>query len=475
MPASIDKELVALQPEHFGPLEPFVTDPEITDVDYNGYMLLVRDKYGTRRNVDIEFTESDFNMLVQHIQNSVGKEFNRTHPLLEAESEQYRLSVVHSSVNGGKDAERKSICIRKTPPRVAIETRESIENGYMKKDVISLLMNLIKCHANFIICGTPGTGKTELAKYLGMAIDPLERVITIEDSREWRYHDLKPDADCVELQVTPSFDYFAAIKCCLRQNPDWICVSEIRGLESENYIQQLSTGCHGITTLHTDSVKNIPNRIANMGTPNPAKMIKDVYTFVNVGILIDIRVQPDGSKKRRIAEVGLFSPPEHGASEGTCTLIVEDGKLIVPPDEILDMLPEAVKTRFRDRKVENPLYYKDIDDACVGLYFSPFTGDVVSKLDYDKEVKEFEKQKKEAEEVADAEQSEDDSTQQAQPQTTSAQQTRGTEDMRVVTKPTASSPTQPNRPQPLSTSMPKPLTSQKPKPVKDMRSGRRLY
>lgn len=397
MPATIDKSLIELDSKMFGALEPYVTDTEITDVDYNGYMLLVRDKFGTRRKVDIDFPDSEFKKLVQHIQNSVGKEFNRQNPLLEAESPQYRLSVVHESVNGG-DGGRRSICIRKTPPRVEIKTRESIENGYMKKDVISILMNLVKCHANFIICGTPGTGKTELAKYLGMAIDELERVITIEDSREWRYHDLKPNADCVELQVGDNFDYYAAIKCCLRQNPDWICVSEIRGIESENYIQQLSTGCHGITTLHTDSVKNIPNRIANMGTDNPSKMIKDVYTFVNVGILIDIRIQPDGTKKRRIAEVGLFSPPEHGAKEGTCTLIVDDGKLVVRPEEIMDMLPDAVKTRFRDRKIENPLYYKDVEDACEGLYFSPFTGDVVSKLDYDKEMKELEEQKKSAEE-----------------------------------------------------------------------------
>lgn len=82
--------------------------------------------------------------------------------------------------------------------------------------------------------------------------------------------------------------YTKAIKTCLRQNPQWVLLSEARSTEVKYLIECFSTGLHGLTTLHTDDVRKIPDRISNMMEDASAqnRVVNDVHTFLNVGIMI---------------------------------------------------------------------------------------------------------------------------------------------------------------------------------------------
>ena len=85
---------------------------------------------------------------------------------------------------------------------------------------MAFLENAVKAHMNIIMCGLPGSGKTELLKYLTRFVPDNERVITIEDNLEIHYADINPGKDAGELKVNEIlFDYTKAIKACLRQNP----------------------------------------------------------------------------------------------------------------------------------------------------------------------------------------------------------------------------------------------------------------
>lgn len=365
------EDAIAMTPDFFGPLLPYVEDEDVTDIDYNGSDTWIRTCHGLRykaKELTDKMTKQFVTRLTARIQTSVSKEFNPQHPLLEAETKTLRISIVHESVCNG----RRSICIRKTPTSVRVNTRASVETGYASPELLSFLRNAVAAHFNVTICGEPGTGKTEFAKYLSMQIPDKERVITIEDNLEWHYHELKPSADCVEMQVSAQFSYFDAIKACLRQNPTWIMVSEVRGKEVANYLQQLTTGVHGITTLHTGDVANVPDRLCNMAadTSSRERTEGDIYTFLDLAVLVDMVMTDDGLLKRRVSQVGFFFTDENGKHK--MLRIFDNGRLVKPD------LPPDVMARFSRAHIDNPFINDKIVAQCEGLDLSSL--DLVSHI-----------------------------------------------------------------------------------------------
>ena len=110
-----------------------------------------------------------------------------------------------------------------------------------------------------------------------------ERVITVEDSLELHYGDINPAHDYVELQVSENFDYRKAIKASLRQDADWLVLSEARSSEVEALLEEWSTGISGFTTIHLDDLRKLPDRIGNMmDNKEAAERIEDrVYSDVD--------------------------------------------------------------------------------------------------------------------------------------------------------------------------------------------------
>lgn len=198
------------------------------------------------------------------------------------------------------------------------------------------------------------THNTELAKFLTQFIPEDQRVITIEDSPEWHFKEINPGHDCVEMRVSKEFDYSAAIKTCLRQNPKWIALSEARGEEAKWLITSWSTGVNGVTTIHTDDIHKIPARlIAMMNDRNDAeRMISDIYDFVNVAILVRRKAMADGTSKRYVDQVGFLY--RDGDREDVMQL-VRNGEFVS------DELPNDIRFRLERAGVTEPFESAEID------------------------------------------------------------------------------------------------------------------
>lgn len=336
----------------YGPLLKYIENEDITDIDYNGKALWIRDCKNIRKQVDEDIPEGFLDEFVQHVANSVSKDFNKLHPLLEAETPNLRISVLREpAVVSGL-----SLCIRKTPPFARITVQNAYENDYATVLQLSLLHNLVKAHRTVMICGEPGVGKTEFAKFLSGFIPEDERVITIEDSLEWRYRELKPSADCVEMQVSDVFTIDDALKASLRQNPKWLMVSELRGEEVSSYIKNISAGMKSITTLHTDDVRNVIDRICNMSA-NPVareRMETDLYTFLDAAVLISMKENPDTGECKRFVDQLCFFYSANGKKHKY--MVFDNGKLVS------EALPEAVVRKFNKEGVSNPFISWDIQE-----------------------------------------------------------------------------------------------------------------
>lgn len=334
--------------EQFGPLYPLVRNDRITDINWNGRQLWIdhldRGRYCSNILLEAAFIQQ----FTSHISNVVSLNFNKHTPLLEAEANGLRISIIHESyARSGR-----SISIRKSPPIKRLYDEMMIQEQYCTKEMLVFLKNCVKAHMNIVICGQVGSGKTELLKYLTQFIPGNERVITVEDTLEIHYSTIYPDKDGIEIKVDPErFSYTQAIKASLRQLPNWILLSESRGDEVRYLMESLTTGHYCMTTIHTDDVRKIPERIRNMIRDSyAAKRIgRETYIFLDICILIRKTVGSNGMIRRYIDQIGCFSSSDRGKQQRVI-LFVQDGEFVC------HQLPEDIMDKFRKNDIEDPFH-----------------------------------------------------------------------------------------------------------------------
>ncbi len=336
-----------LRRQDYGVLYPYIVSEDVTDINWNGRQLWIDDlkkgRYQAGEVLAKEFVER-FASLISSV---VSIPFNKINPVLEAETEELRISIVHECVTSSG----VTISLRKIPAVRRMKKEEMIREGYCEKAVAEFLEGCIQAHCNIAICGMPGAGKTELLKYLTRFIPDSERVITIEDTLEIHYGKINPRKDCVEMKVAENFTYTAAIKACLRQLPRWIILSEARSEEVRYLMESLSTGTYGLTTLHTDDVRNIPDRIKNMagGDMGRERILNDVYRFINIGVLVKSIIEEEGRITRRIEQICVFDRrgENYLKSVNEITLLVDHGEMTG------EKLPLNLARRFREQGISS--------------------------------------------------------------------------------------------------------------------------
>lgn len=341
------QEVITFEPteEQFGVLWKYIRQPDVTDVDYNGTDLWITDLKKGRYLAKEKLTETFIDAFTHNISNCVNKQFNNANKILEADTKELRISIIHPSaaVSG------ISICIRKSPSIVRNTITSMLQDNYCPKEILQLLINCVKSGMNFVFGGEPGAGKTECAKFFMQFIPKEDRVITIEDSLEIHYSDICPGADAVELRIGQGFDYTDAIKSSLRQNPKWLMLSEARSVEVTSLLEQWSTGVNGFTTIHLDDLRKLPDRIQNMmNNVNDAERMENrIYRYVNVGILIRCIRQPGQKTRRYMDQVCFFSREESG---NKIYMLVKDGELISKE------LPPEIQKKFRHAGIMEPYF-----------------------------------------------------------------------------------------------------------------------
>lgn len=337
-----------LEKESFGPFWKFIANEEITDIDFNGREMWLTNIYNERYRVSPVYVKENFSaafveQFTQRIANVVSRQFNKRYPELEAETSELRVTIVHESVARSG----RSISIRKTPPIIRLSAEKALQEHFCEEKVLALLINCVQSKMNMIFCGMPGIGKTECIKFFSQYIPEHERVITIEDTMEIRYSVTNPGKDCIEMRVSDLFDYADAIKASLRLNPKWIMLSEARSREVKYLLQSWSTGVCGMTTLHTDDVRNIPDRILNMleSRVDADRLENDIYEAMDVGVLIRKKKNEKNVIYRYIDQVCFFLR-ENGKNR--IVMVVKDGQLLDHD------LPELLMKRFLRASVYDP-------------------------------------------------------------------------------------------------------------------------
>ena len=271
----------------FGPIKPLLANDDITDISYsnNGQVWLKTLSKGVYR---IENTGID-NTLIEKIAfqcaNSMGKSFNMANPFLDSESDELRMNFVHDSIARNGIA----LLIRKTPAKIRLQKDKIIAEDYIRLDIHDFLLKCVEGHCNILVSGETGSGKTEFVKYLAAHTKENEKIITIEDTLELHLDKIFPTRDIVAMKTNNIASYSDVLVTCMRQNPRWILLSEVRSAEAVMAVRNsISSGHNILSTIHSDKASSIPSRLYSLLETNQdiEQFLKSIHRYVQLGVHI---------------------------------------------------------------------------------------------------------------------------------------------------------------------------------------------
>ena len=144
-------------------------------------------------------------------------------------------------------------------PRTLDEIGFSDDQLRLLKRSVSLSSGMI------LICGATGSGKTTTLYGLIENIDfSLKNVISIEDPVER----VIPGVSQMEVNAAAGITFAGLLRNALRQNPDVICLGEIRDEETAQIaVHAAQTGHLIVSTLHGNDAVDTFDRLTGLGVP----------------------------------------------------------------------------------------------------------------------------------------------------------------------------------------------------------------
>lgn len=269
----------------FGLLMPLLDDDDVTDISYsnNGQLWIKTLSQGVKPAHIDGLNNEVMEKLAFQCSNVMGKTFNMAHPLLDAESAELRLNFVHESIATNGIA----VLIRKTPAKIRLNKDKLVKEDYVSLKLHDFLMTCVNGHCNILVSGETGSGKTELVKYLASHIKEDEKIITIEDTLELHLDKIYPNRDIVAMKTNNIASYSDVLVACMRQNPRWILLSEVRSAEAVLAVRNsISSGHNILSTIHSDKASSIPMRLYSLleSSQDIDQFVKGMHRYIQLGI-----------------------------------------------------------------------------------------------------------------------------------------------------------------------------------------------
>lgn len=293
---------------NFGSLQKYLDDDNITDISYsNGGQIWLKslDK-GVYRVDNEDINDALVEKIAFQCSNVMGKSFNMAQPFLDAESSELRLNFVHDSIARNGIA----AVFRKTPAKIRLEKEKLINEKYISVNMHEFLIRAVRGHCNIIVSGETGSGKTELVKYLASHTLENEKIITIEDTLELHLDRIFPHRDIVAMKTNNIASYSDVLVTCMRQNPKWILLSEVRSAEAVTAVRNsISSGHNILSTIHADKAESIPSRMYSLLETNIdlEQFLKTIHRYVQLGVFVRGRMDPKAGRfVREIGEITEF-------------------------------------------------------------------------------------------------------------------------------------------------------------------------
>ena len=285
----------------FGPLQPLLDDPEITEVMVNGPNKIYIERRGvlTKTNITLE-NDDQVLRLIEKIILPLGRRIDADSPMVDARlPDGSRVNAVISPVA----IDGPTITIRKFD-KGKLTIQQLIQFGSLTQGMSEFIKACVIARLNIVISGGTGSGKTTLLNVLSGFIPDNERIVTIEDAAELKLlqdHVVRMEAKPANTEGRNSVSIRDMVRNALRMRPDRIIVGEVRGGEALDMLQAMNTGHDGsLTTLHANTARDAISRLETMcmmaGMDLPVKVIRQQIASA-IDLIIQQSRMRDGARK----------------------------------------------------------------------------------------------------------------------------------------------------------------------------------
>src|SRR5215208_6624678 len=285
----------------FGPIQPLLEDPDISEVMVNGPKKIFIEKGGKLTKSPITFDDDDHVLrIIDRIILPLGRRVDADSPTVDARlPDGSRVNAVIRPVS----IDGPSITIRKFK-KDKLSIQQLIDYGSLTPNMAEFIRACVLAHLNIVISGGTGSGKTTLLNVLSSYISEEERIVTIEDAAELQLqqdHVLRMETKVPNTDGRGAVTIRDLVRNSLRMRPDRIIVGECRGGEALDMLQAMNTGHDGsLTTLHANSPRDALSRMETMvlmsGMDLPLKVVRQQISSA-VDLIIQQTRLKDGSRK----------------------------------------------------------------------------------------------------------------------------------------------------------------------------------
>jgi len=292
----------------FGPINPLLLDPEVSEVMVNGPDAIYMERNGKIELSNVQFRDDEHVMnVIEKIVAPIGRRIDESSPLVDArlpDGSRVNAIIPPLALNG------PTITIRKFS-KDPFTIDNLIGFGTVTREMATFLDACVKADLNTFVSGGTGSGKTTTLNVLSNFIPFDERIITIEDSAELQLgqeHVVSLESRPPNIEGKGGIPIRELVRNSLRMRPDRIVIGEVRGGEALDMLQAMNTGHDGsLATGHSNSPRDMISRLETMvlmaGMELPIRAIREQIAGALDVIIQQARLKDGTRRITHITEV----------------------------------------------------------------------------------------------------------------------------------------------------------------------------
>lgn len=294
-----------------GKIEALIKDEKLEEIVINSSknpVAVYHRKHGwLKTNIKLE-SEKETQNYSEAIARKVGRQISVLNPILDAHlGTGDRVNATLNPIS----SEGNTITLRlfaRNPWTMVSYLKP--QNNSMSYEMAALLWQAIQFEMNIIIAGGTASGKTSALNGLLALVQPFQRIVTIEDTRElmlpsfqWNWVPL------VTRQPNPEgageVTMLDLVVNSLRMRPDRIVMGEIRRKkEAEVLFEAIHTGHSVYATIHADTGAQVIKRLIEPPIEVPPAEVEDVH-------LVVVQYRDRRKNLRRTLEISEILPGDN--------------------------------------------------------------------------------------------------------------------------------------------------------------------
>jgi pilus assembly protein CpaF len=299
-----------------GPLEQYLAQADLEELLVNGHTngFVIRSG-GTKERIPTGFaSEAELRAFAARTVAVAGRRLDEAHPRADARlPDGSRLHVICPPL-----APYTCMTIRRHR-LLAHSMRDLLALGTLTLAVAGFLRAVVLAGLNVLFSGGTGAGKTTTLNAIASEIPRLDRVVTIEETRELALD--RHLEDCIALESRfANVEGLGAVgirelvRDALRMRPQRIIVGEVRGPEALDMLNAMNSGHEGsMGTIHANDARQALSKLHTY-TKMAEEALSDAVVTEMVAQTIDLVCQlrqlPDG--RRVLAEIVEVAGVEGG-------------------------------------------------------------------------------------------------------------------------------------------------------------------